>query len=121
MAQAPRPSFRCRAMTRASGTASPLASAPGMLTDIADAAPLLRHDHLRAARQGVHRTPPRGAGRPARQLRRAGARGRDRAPGRPRSDRGRAAARAPERARVLPGRAGLTNYWGYNTIGYFAP
>ena len=29
---------------------------------------------------------------------------------------------APARARVVPGRrAGLTNYWGYNTIGFFAP
>ena len=46
----------------------------------------------------------------------------DRAPRRPRRHRGRAAARAPLRARGVPRRArGCTNYWGYNTIGYFAP
>ena len=59
--------------------------------------------------------------RAARHLRRAGARGRRRLPGRPRRDRGRAAAGAPERAGGFLPQRGLTNYWGYNTIGYFAP
>src|SRR5215475_9985274 len=68
-------------------------------------APVLRHDHLRGARQGVHDAPPGGAGRIARHLRRAGARGRRRLPGRPRRDRRRAAARAPERAGELPAAA----------------
>jgi isoamylase len=36
-------------------------------------------------------------------------------------DRGRAAAGAPHRRRAVPARAGLTNYWGYSTIGYLAP
>ena len=39
------------------------------------AAPLLRHDHLRGARQGVHHAPPGRARRAARHLRRARARG----------------------------------------------
>ena len=51
-----------------------------------------------------------------------GPRGGHRPPARPRRDRGRTAAGARERPRGVPGRSGgLTNYWGYNTIGYFAP
>ena len=38
-----------------------------------------------------------------------------------RRDRGRAAARAPHRRRGLPAPKGLTNYWGYSSIGFFAP
>ena len=34
---------------------------------------------------------------------------------------GRAAARPSHLRRVVPVRAGLRNYWGYSTIGYFAP
>ena len=51
----------------------------------------------------------------------AGPRRRRRPPGGPRGHRGRAAAGPPARAGGVPGRAGLTNYWGYNTIGFFAP
>ena len=40
---------------------------------------------------------------------------------RPRRHRRRAAAGAPARRRPPPGRARPTNYWGYNTIGFFAP
>ena len=68
-------------------------------------APVLRHDHLRGARQGVHDAPPQGAGRTARHVRRVRARGRRRLPDRPRRDRRRAAARAPERAGKLPAAA----------------
>ena len=60
--------------------------------------------------------------RAARDLRRPRPRRGHRAPRRPRRDRGRAAARCttrvPEAFLVGEGR---TNYWGYNTIGYFAP
>ena len=61
---------------------------------------------------------PRGA---ARHLRGAGPPGDDRAPEGARRHRGRADAGAPVRHRPPPGRAGLRNYWGYNTIGFFAP
>jgi hypothetical protein len=44
-----------------------------------------------------------------------------RAPARPRRHRGRAAAGAPLRLRAAPRCAGLTNYWGYNSLGFFAP
>jgi glycogen operon protein len=39
----------------------------------------------------------------------------------PRRDRGRAPADPPHRRRELPRRAGLTNYWGYSSIGFLAP
>ena len=38
-----------------------------------------------------------------------------------RRHRGRAAARAPLRRRAGTSWSGLSNYWGYNSIGYFAP
>ena len=57
----------------------------------------------------------------ARHLRRARPRGRHRPPDRP----GRHRRRAPPGPPVVPEAflldRGLTNYWGYNTIGYFAP
>ena len=60
--------------------------------------------------------------RAPRHLRRARPRGGDRPPGRPRRDRRRAAPGAPAACpRRSSSSAGLTNYWGYNTIGFFAP
>ena len=44
-----------------------------------------------------------------------------RVPQGPRRDRGRAAAGPPHLRRVVPARARPANYWGYSTIGYFAP
>ena len=86
------------------------------------APPLRRHGHLRGARQGLHHAPPGHPAGAARHLRRARPRGGHRPPARPRRHRGRAAAGPRERARRRScRRAGLTNYWGYNTIGYFAP
>ncbi len=86
------------------------------------AAAVARHRHLRAPRQGLHpaaRPDPRGA---ARHLCRPGAPGRDRLPQGPRRHRGRAAAGAPVLLRAgARSSAGLTNYWGYNSIGFFAP
>ena len=40
---------------------------------------------------------------------------------RPRRHRARADAGAPVRPRLTPARRGCRNYWGYNTIGFFAP
>ena len=75
-----------------------------------------------AARQGLHHAPPRRPAGAARHLRRARAPGVRRAP---------AAARASPRSSCCRCttsssephllRRGLTNYWGYNTLGYFAP
>ena len=67
-----------------------------------------RHRRLRAAREGLHRCPPRGAGAPARHVRRAGAPRRGRAPRRSRRHDGRAAAGAPlhQRADAAPPRQG---------------
>ena len=45
----------------------------------------------------------------------------DRLPARARRHRGRAAAGPPHRRRGVPADRGLTNYWGYRSIGYFAP
>ena len=44
-----------------------------------------------------------------------------RLPARPRRDRGRAAAGPPVRLRAGVAARGLANYWGYNSIGFFAP
>ena len=71
-----------------------------------DPAPVRGHDHLRGARQGLHHAAPRRAGRAARHLRRARARGRHRVPDRPRHHRRRAAARARVRAGGLAHRPG---------------
>ena len=71
-----------------------------------DPAPHLGHGAVRDPRQGLHHAPPRHPARAARNLRRAGPRGRDRAPDRPgRHHRG-VAAGAPERARGVPDRGG---------------
>ena len=85
------------------------------------ATPVGRHRHLRAARQGLHRAAPRRAAASPRDVRRA------RAP---------AAIEHLQRLGVtavelMPVhhfvsephllRRGLTNYWGYNTLGFFAP
>ena len=72
--------------------------------------------------KGFTQTHPGVPGRAAGHLRRPGPRRRDRAPRRSGRDRGRAAAGAPAASRRPSWwRAGLTNYWGYNTIGFFAP
>ena len=66
-----------------------------------------------------HPDDPGGA---ARHLRRAGAPGGDRAPAAARRHRGRAACRCTSSSPSSPwSTRGLTNYWGYNTIGFFAP
>ena len=87
------------------------------------AASLRRHGHLRDARQGVHHDATR-ACPPGLRGTYAGL-GHEPAigpPGRSGRHRRGAAAGAPERARGVPASTrGLTNYWGYNTIGYFAP
>ena len=72
--------------------------------------------------KGFTKRHPRAARAAARHLRRPGASRRDRVPAAARRHRGRAAAGPP----VRPGldccsSAGLRNYWGYNSIGYFAP
>ena len=82
-----------------------------------------RDDHLRGARQGLHRAPSR---RPA-SICAAPTRGwrhrpAHRAPADARRHGGRADAGPPVRGRQAPASsAGLTNYWGYNSIGFFAP
>ena len=57
----------------------------------------------------------------ARHVRGARLAGRHRLPDRPRRHRGRAAAGACRRHRTPARRARPGNYWGYNTIGFFAP
>ncbi len=76
---------------------------------------------LRAARQGLHQASSRGARAAARHLRRAGLAGRDRSPARPGRHGRRVAAGPLSRRRPLPVEKGLVNYWGYNTLGFFAP
>ena len=84
--------------------------------------PVGAHDHLRGARQGADPAPPAGAGGAPRHRTRA-SRG-------PRSSsylKGlgvTAVELLPIHAFVDDGHLlekGLTNYWGYNTIGFFAP
>ena len=71
-----------------------------------------RHDHLRAARQGLHADPPGGARGAARDLRRAD-HGRRRAlPQGPRRHHRRAAAGAPERPGARPRRGGADQLLG---------
>ena len=67
--------------------------------------PVARHDHLRAARQGIHAAAPRRTGAPARQVPRARAAGRDRPPEAHRRHDGRADALPGIRVREVPGRA----------------
>ena len=84
--------------------------------------PVARDGHLRDARQGLHQAPPGRARGPARHLRRAGLRARRSATS---SDLGVTA------VELLPvhhiadesflHERGLTNYWGYRSIGFFAP
>ena len=89
----------------------------------ADAAPLPRHRDLRDARQGHDR-----AARPRARGSCAGRTPDSRIPAvidylaGPGRDRGRAAAGAPVHDRAGGGRsAGLVNYWGYNSLAFFAP
>ncbi len=90
--------------------------------DAPAAAPVARHGHLRAARQGLHRAARPGARAAARDVRRA----RRAAPSpttsatsaSPRSSCCRCTSSSPSR-RVAE--RGLANYWGYNSIGFFAP
>ena len=77
--------------------------------------------HLRAARQGIHHAPPEPARACAARMRRSRASRRDRLP----------AALGVTAVELLPVHQfvhdslslerGLRNYWGYNSIGYFAP
>ena len=66
------------------------------------------------------RAPRRARGTP-RDVRRSRAPGRDRAPRRPRRHDRRAAAGAALLQRADAAAARAANYWGYNTIGFFAP
>ena len=80
------------------------------------------HDHLRSARARIHDAPSGRAARAPRQvLGPGGPRGRELSE-EPRHHRDRAAARAgiDRRSRDLVDK-GLKNYWGYDTIGFFAP
>ena len=86
-----------------------------------DPAGLARNDHLRDAPQGLHHAAPGGGRGGARHLRRLIQRAGGRLSERARRDRGRAAAGARVHPRPAPDRAGLRNYWGYNSIGFFAP
>ena len=83
---------------------------------------MARHRHLRGARQGLHDAPSGRPRRPARHLRRA----------RPRRRRSPTSARSASRrssccrsttspTSTLLVERGLTNYWGYSSIGYLAP
>ena len=79
-------------------------------------------DRLRDAREGLHDAPPRHPRVPARDLRGLRPPGGHRLPPEAGGHRG----GVPPGARTRSTRAfleakGLTNYWGYNTLGYFAP
>ena len=76
---------------------------------------------LRTARARLHEAAPRHPGRPARQLPRARLGSGHRAPAEARRHGRRTAAGPPPHRRLAPGEGGLANYWGYNTLGYFAP
>ena len=84
--------------------------------------PAARVGHLRDARQGVHRAPPRRPRGAARHLRRAGPPGGHRAPrassASPRSSSCRCTSSCTTPTCI---ERGLRNYWGYNSIGFFAP
>ena len=80
-----------------------------------------RDGHLRAARQGLHRAPPRRAGAPARHLRRARPPGRHRAPAAPGRHGGRAAAGAPVRQRAAPAAARADATTGATTRSASSP
>ena len=86
------------------------------------AAPVDRHGRLRAARQGVHRAAPEVPERPARHLRRAGhptpSCTTSRTSASPPSSCCRCTSSSPSRTSA---ESGLTNYWGYNSVGFFAP
>ena len=84
-----------------------------------DAAVRLRD--LRGAREGLLQVQPQRAGETARNLCRSGAPGEHRLPEGARHHRGRTAADPRDDRRRPPGGTGLRDYWGYNTLGYFAP
>jgi isoamylase len=71
--------------------------------------------------KGFTKLHPARARAPARHVPRAGERAGDPAPHVARRHGRRADAGAPSHRRVAPGAAGLRNYWGYNTLSYFAP
>ena len=84
--------------------------------------PLGGHGHLRGARQGLHDAPSGRARGPPRHLRRPRLRGGARASAVARRHRGRAAARSTRSSpRASSSSADLSNYWGYSSIGFFAP
>ena len=83
--------------------------------------PVVGHRYLRAARARLHDAAPGRARGPARHLRGARPSRRARTPHLSRRDDGGAAAGAPPRDRALAGETGLANFWGYNTLGFFAP
>ena len=80
------------------------------------------HRHLRGPRPRPDHAAPRRARGTAGNLCRDGASRRHRLPARPRRHVRRAAAGAPLRVRAGRCLRGvLSNYWGYNSIGFFAP
>ena len=79
--------------------------------------PIIYEPHVRGFTQAASRS----ARAAARHLRRAGLRAGHRAPDEPGRHRRRADAGPPLRQRPPPGRERPANYWGYNTIGFFAP
>ena len=84
--------------------------------------PVARHRHLRAARQGLHPAARPGARAPARHVRR---------PRQPRPSSTTSSDLGVSAVELLPvhqfftepavAARGLENYWGYNSIGFFAP
>ena len=80
-----------------------------------------RDDHLRDACRAASRSATLRCRRATRHLRGARLAGGHRLPDRARHHRGRAVAGACRRHRTPGRRARPRNYWGYNTIGYFAP
>ena len=83
--------------------------------------PLAQDRHLRAAREGLHQAAPGDPRGAARHLRRPGPPGRHRAPqswGSPRSS----CCRCTSPPTTASSRtSSLRNYWGYSTLGFFAP
>ena len=83
--------------------------------------PVARHRALRASREGVHAAAPATSRGAPRDVPRPRERGRHRAPEVARRHDRRAPARARDVRRARSSPRGLTNYWGYCTLGFFAP
>ena len=82
---------------------------------------LAGHGHLRGAREGLHDAASRTCARICAGPTRASPRTRRSRTCVARRDGGRAAADPPDRPESFLVDRGLTNYWGYSSIGYLAP